>query len=148
MEQQVAMLLQQVMEVNERIRLSEESSEQVRQLLEAHRTAGQMLEERMNQSDGSECERYVSGWWQRCERHLELTMDDSDLERLRRDTNQRTSVAKTLVGATGLGCLVHGQDDFNEDECKKSSDQWRHDLDMRLQWLNWIFDSRMVRVPS
>ena len=55
MEQQVATLLQQVMEVNERIRLSEESSEQVRQLLEAHRTAGQMLEERMNQSDGSEC---------------------------------------------------------------------------------------------
>ena len=70
-------------------------------------------------------------------------MDDSDLERLRRDANQRSSMAKTLVGVTGLGCLVPGQDDFNEDECKKSSDQWRHDLEMRLQWLNWTFDSRI-----
>ena len=45
-------------------------------------------------------------------------MDDSDLERLRRDTNQRTSMAKTLVGATGLGCFAPAQDDFNEDECE------------------------------
>ena len=59
-------------------------------------------------------------------RHLELTMDDSDLERLRRDTNQRTSMVKTLDGVIGLGCFVLAQDDFNEDECKKSSDQWRH----------------------
>ena len=82
-------------------------------------------------------------------RHLELTMDDSDLERLRRDTNQRTSMVRTLVGVTGLGCFVLGQDDFfNEDECKKSSDQWSHDLEMRLQWLKWIFDSRIGRVPS
>ena len=44
MEQQIAMLLQRVMEVSDRLRQSEES-EQVRQLLEAHRTAGQMLEE-------------------------------------------------------------------------------------------------------
>ena len=70
-------------------------------------------------------------------------MDDSDLERLRRDASQRTSMARTLVGATGLGCFVLGQDDFNEDECKKSSDQWRHDLEMRLQWLGWIFDARI-----
>ena len=47
------MLLQQVMEVSDRLRLSEESSEQVRQLLEAHRTAGQMLEERMNRTEAS-----------------------------------------------------------------------------------------------
>ena len=67
-----------------------------------------------NESDGSECERYVSGRPGR-KRHLELTMDDSDLERLRRDTNQRTSMAKTLVGATGLGYFVSGQDDFNEE---------------------------------
>ena len=53
MEQQVAILLQQVMEVSDRLRLSEESSEQVRQLLEAHRTAGQMLEERMNRKEAS-----------------------------------------------------------------------------------------------
>ena len=53
MEQQVAMLLQQVMEVSDRLRLSEESSEQVRQLLEAHRTAGQMLDGRMNRTEAS-----------------------------------------------------------------------------------------------
>ena len=75
-------------------------------------------------------------------------MDDSDLERLRRNTNHRTSMAKTLVGATGLGCFVPGQDVFNEDECKKLSDQWRHDLEMRPQWLNWISDSRIGQVPS
>ena len=46
-------------------------------------------------------------------------------------TNQRTSMAKTLVGVTGLW-----------------SDQWRHDLEMRLQWLNWIFDSRIGQVLS
>ena len=150
MEQLVAMLLQQVMEVSDRRRLSDESSEQVRQLLEAQRTAGQMLEERMNWTEAS-----VRGTFQAGGNSAARTQeapgaddDDSDLERLRRDTNQRTSVAKTLVGATVLGCCVPGQDDFNEDECKKLSDQWRHDLEMRLQWLNWMFDSRIGRVPS
>ena len=52
-------------------------------------------------------------------RHLELTTDGSDLERLRRDTNQRTSMVKTLDGVTGLESFVPGHDDFNEDECKK-----------------------------
>ena len=75
-------------------------------------------------------------------------MGNSDLERLLRDANQRTSMAKTLVGATGLGCFVPGQNDFNEDEYKKLSDQWKHDLKMRPQWLNWIFDSRIGQVPS
>ena len=75
-------------------------------------------------------------------------MDGSDLERLRRDTNQRTSMVKTLVGVTGLGCFVPGQDGFNEDECKKSSDQCRHDLAMRLLWPNWIFDLRNGQVLS
>ena len=74
-------------------------------------------------------------------RHLDLTM--GDLERLRQDTNQRTLMAKTIVGPTGLECFGPGQYDSNEDECKKSSDQWRHDLEMKLQWLNWIFDSRI-----
>ena len=74
-------------------------------------------------------------------------MDDSDLERLRRDTRELQMV-KTLVGVTGLGCFVLGQDGFNEDWCKKSSDQWRHDLEMRLLWTNWIFDSRNGRVLS
>ena len=32
-------------------------------------------------------------------------MGDSDLERLRRDTNQRASVARTLDGVTAPGCL-------------------------------------------
>ena len=63
-------------------------------------------------------------------------MDHSDLDRLRRDTNQRTSVAKTLDGVTDLGCFVLGQDGFNEDECKKSSDQISRgtvtELDLRL----------------
>ena len=53
MEQQIAMLLQQVMEVTGRLRQSQESAEQVRQLLEAHKTAGQMLEERMNRTEAS-----------------------------------------------------------------------------------------------
>ena len=53
MEQQVTTLFQQVVEVSDRLRLSEESSEQVRQLLDAHRTAGQMLEERMNRTEAS-----------------------------------------------------------------------------------------------
>ena len=53
MEQQIAMLLQQVMEVSDRLRQNEESSEQVRQLLDAHRTAGQMLEERMSRTEAS-----------------------------------------------------------------------------------------------
>ena len=52
-------------------------------------------------------------------RHVKLTMDDSDLERLRRDTNQSTSMVKTLDGVTGLRCFVPGQDGFNEDERKK-----------------------------
>ena len=57
-------------------------------------------------------------------------------------------MVKTLDGVTGLGCFVPGQDDFNEDECKKSSDQWRHDLEMRPLWTNWMFDSRIGRVSE
>ena len=44
MERQVAALIQQ---------MTEESAEQARQLLEAHRTVGQMLEERMNRTEAS-----------------------------------------------------------------------------------------------
>ena len=50
MEQQVAALIQQVMETSERLRQSEEAAEQARQLLEAH--ALQMLEERLKPSGG------------------------------------------------------------------------------------------------
>ena len=61
MEQQLAMLFQQVMEVSDRLRQSEESSEQVRQLLEAHRTAGQMLEEGMNRTEASARDKSQAG---------------------------------------------------------------------------------------
>ena len=47
------MLLQQVLEVSDRLTRHEESSEQVRQLLEAPRIAGQMLEEPMNRTEAS-----------------------------------------------------------------------------------------------
>ena len=47
--------------IMERQRQNEESAEQARH----HRTAGQMLEERMSR-DGSGCERYVSSWWYQC----------------------------------------------------------------------------------
>ena len=51
MEQQVAALIQQVMEMSERLRQSEEVAEQSRQPLEAHRSAGQILEERINRAE-------------------------------------------------------------------------------------------------
>ena len=53
MELQIAMLHQQEMQMTDRLRQNDESSEQVRQLLEAHRTAGQMLKERMNRTEAS-----------------------------------------------------------------------------------------------
>ena len=73
-----------------------------------HRAAGQMLEERMNPTEASVRDTSLAGGTSaaRCKRHLELTMDDSDLERLRRDTNQRTSVTKTLDGVSGPECFV------------------------------------------
>ena len=42
--------------------IGEESSEQVRQLLEAHRTAGEMLEERMNRTEASVRDTSQAGW--------------------------------------------------------------------------------------
>ena len=86
-----------------RLRQDEESSEQVRQLLEADRTAGQMLEEQMSRTEASV--RDTS---------LACMMDDPDLERMRRDRNQRTSVAKTLDGVIGPGCFVPWQDGSTE----------------------------------
>ena len=127
--------------MTDRLRQNEESAEQARQLLEAHRTAGEMLEERMSRTEASVRDTSPAGGVlvrPGRKRHLELTMDDSDLERLRRDTNQRTSVAKTLDGVIGPGCFVPGQDGFNEDECKKSSEARPGDegtvteLDLRL----------------
>ena len=53
MERQVAALILQVTEMTDRLRQNEESAEQARQLLETHRTAGQMLEERMSRTEAS-----------------------------------------------------------------------------------------------
>ena len=54
MEQQVGALIQQVMEMNERMRRSEEAAEQARHWEDAGGT---------NETNGSECDRYVSSWW-------------------------------------------------------------------------------------
>ena len=51
--EQVAAVIQQVMEMSQRMRQSEEVAEQARQLLEAHRNAGQMLEERLNRVEAT-----------------------------------------------------------------------------------------------
>ena len=53
MERHVAELIQQVTEMTDPLRQNEESAEQARQLLEAHRTAGQMPEERMSRTEAS-----------------------------------------------------------------------------------------------
>ena len=63
---------------NDRTKETEQAAEQARQFLEV----GQVLKER---PIGSECDRYVQlvglgPAGQRCPRHQELTMDDSDLE--------------------------------------------------------------------
>ena len=46
-------------------------------------------------------------------------MSDTDLERLRRDVNQRASAASTLRGEIGPGCFVLGLDGSNVDEHKQ-----------------------------
>ena len=133
------------------IETGEESSQHVRQHLEAHRTAGKMMEERINRTEASVTDTSQAGGSSAARAQESLGADDG---RFRfgafstRGTNQRTPMAKTLVGVTGLGCFVPGQDDFNEDDCKKSSDQRRHDSEMRPFWLKWIFDSRIGQVPS
>ena len=53
MERQVAALIQQVTEMTDRLRQNEEPAEQARQLLEADRTPGQMLEERMSWTEAN-----------------------------------------------------------------------------------------------
>ena len=128
MEQQVAALIQQVMEMSERLRQSEEVAGQARQLLETHRSAGQILEERMNRAEAAATAVTLSAGGvdptgPRCKKHQELMTGDSDLERLRRDINQRASAARTLRGDTGPGCFVPELDGSNEDEYKKSSEQ-------------------------
>ena len=65
MEQQVAVLIQQVKEMTDRLRQNEEPAEKARQLLEAHRTAGQTLEERMSQTEASVRDMSPS-WWYLC----------------------------------------------------------------------------------
>ena len=43
----------------------------------------------------------------------------SDLERLRRDTSQRTTMVKTQDGVTGLGCFVPGHDGSTRTSARK-----------------------------
>ena len=54
---------------------------------------------------------------------------DSDSERLR---------ARALRGETGPGCFVPGLDGSNVDECKKSSEQWKRDLERKPLSLSCI----------
>ena len=53
MEQHVEALIQQVVDMSERMRQSEDAAEQARQLMEAHRNAGQMLEERLHRAEAT-----------------------------------------------------------------------------------------------
>ena len=63
MEQQLAALIQQVMEMSERLRQSEEAAKQARQFVKAHRNAGQMLEERLNRAEASATtDTSLAGW--------------------------------------------------------------------------------------
>ena len=57
-------------------------------------------------------------------------MDDSDLERLRRDTNQRSSVTKTLDGLTSPGCSVPGLG--GSKEARPGDEATVTELDLRL----------------
>ena len=62
MEQQVAALVQQVMEMSDRLRQSEEAAEQARQLLEAHRNGSDVGG--MNEPSGGDCDSgNISSWW-------------------------------------------------------------------------------------
>ena len=126
-------VVQEVTVVTDRLTQNQEFAEQARQLLEAHRTAGQMLEERVSWTDAFVRNTFLAGGTSTARAEEAPGADDGRfvLERFRRDTNQRILVAKTLDGAIGPGYFVLVQDGFNQDECKKSSNQWRHDLEMR-----------------
>ena len=110
------------------MRQSEEAAEQARQLLEAHSWAEAGG---TNEPNGSECGRYVSSWQGTGAGGTSADMDNADLERLRRENNQKASVARTQECVTGRGCFVPGQDGFNGDEYKKSSEQWKPDLETK-----------------
>ena len=107
MEQQVAALIRQATEMSERMRQNEQAAEQARQLPEAHRQPQQRKHLHLVGLDPARPKR---------QKHQGLMTGDSDLERFRRDINQRASAAKTLRGATGPGCFVPGLDGSNVDE--------------------------------
>ena len=102
-------LIQQVMEMSERLRQSEEAAEQARKLLEAHRSAGQILEELMTRAEAAATAETLSAGGMRprqgprCQKHQELMTGDSDFESWRRDINERASAARALLGETGPG---------------------------------------------
>ena len=125
MEQQIAMLLQQVMEVSDRLRQNEESLEQVRLLLEAHRTAGHTLEERMNRTEASVIDTSQAGGNSAARAQEAPGADD-------RRFGFGAFAARYQPENFNGSRVFRTWDGFNEDECKKSSDQWRHDLEMML----------------
>ena len=114
-----------------------------RQLLEAHRTAGQMPEERMSRTEASVRDTSPAGGNSAAWAQEAPGADDG-----RFGFGAFAARYQPVDAVIGPRCFVPGQDVFNEDECKKSSDQWRHDLEMRVQWLNWIFDSMTGQVLS
>ena len=99
-----------------------------------HRTAGEMLEEPMNRTEAT-----VRDTSQGCGNGTARAQEAPGADDGRfgfgafaARYQPENFMVKTLDGVAGLGCFVPGQDGFNEDEFKKSSDQWRHDLEMRL----------------
>ena len=83
MEQQVAALIQQMMEMSERMRQSGEAAEQASQLLEANRNAGQMLEERLNRAEAivtadPSLADGIRPCWAMCQRNQEMMTGDLD----------------------------------------------------------------------
>ena len=154
MEQQVAALIQQAMEMGERLRQSEEGTEQARQLLEANRSAGQILEARMNRAEAAATAETLSAGGIRPGRAPGLEAPGADDGRFgfgafaARYQPESFSAVRTLRGETGQGCFVPGLDGSNVDEYKKSSEQWKHDLERKSQSLSWIKNLRTGQVLS
>ena len=128
MEQQVAALIQQVMEMSERM-LQSSAAEQARQLLEAHRSAARMLERLDRAEATATTDTSLAGGIRpgRAQVPEARGVDDGRFgfgAFAARYQPERASVPRTLLGVTGPGCFVLGRDGFNVDESKKSSKQW------------------------
>ena len=113
----------------ERQRQNEESAEQARHL----RTAGQMLEERMSWTEAGVRDTSLAGGTSAARAQEAPGADNGrfgfgacaaiptrELEWRIQWMARLVRVFRTWAGRF-----------FNEDECKKSSEQWRHDLEMK-----------------